>query len=220
MKNLKLTLGLVAFAAMFTSCKDENQEMAQKSVDSYENYVDSISNVAQAEAAANWDAIEADYQRMKTDAESSLATAKDKDALQKDLDNASMKYDEYKVKVVTEKQRMDGENSKMVMYKSFFGDSYVNDDMKFMWVNKDNIASVYENFYNTVEANKDNYSREDWDEIKLTYEALDTRKNTVEKEGLSGEDNRKIAGIKVKFAPMYTVNRVGSKSEENADAKK
>ncbi|WP_338375120.1 hypothetical protein [uncultured Flavobacterium sp.] len=220
MKNLKLTLGLVAFAAMFTSCKDENQEMAQKSVDSYENYVDSISNVAEAEAAANWDAIEADYQRMKTDAESSLASAKDKDALQKDLDNASMKYDEYKVKIVTEKQRMDGENSKMVMYKSFFGDSYVNDDMKFMWVNKDNIASVYENFYNTVEANKDNYSREDWDEIKLTYEALDTRKNTVEKEGLSGEDNRKIAGIKVKFAPMYTVNRIGSKSEENADAKK
>lgn len=220
MKNLKLTLGLVALATAFTSCKDENQEMAKNSVDSYESYVDSISNVAEAEAAANWDAIQADYERMKMDAESSLATATDKDALQKDLDNASMKYDEYKVKVVTEKQRMDGENSKTMMYQSFFGDAYVSDDMKFNWVNKDNILSVYENFYNTVEKNKDAYTREQWDEIKLTYEALDTRKNTVEQEGLSSEDNRKIAGIKIKFAPMYTVNRMGSKSQENSDAKK
>lgn len=220
MKNLKLTLGLVAMATAFTSCKDENQEMAQKSVDSYEKYVDSISNVAQAEAAANWDAIQADYEKMKMDAESTLANAKDKDALQKEIDDASMKYDEYKVKVVAEKEKMDANNESTVMYKSFFGETYVNDDMKFNWVNKDNILSVYDNFYNTVEKNKDAYSREQWDEIKLAYEALDTRKNTVEKEGLSSEDNRKIAGIKLKFAPMYTVNRMGSKSEENADAKK
>ena len=220
MKNLKLTLGLVALAAMFTSCKDENQEMAQKSVDSYEKYVDSVSNVAQAEAAANWDAIQADFEKMKMDAESSVATATDKDALQKDVDNASMKYDEYKAKVVAEKEKMDMENSKAMMYKSFFGDAYVSDDMKFNWVNKDNILSTYERFYNTVKDNKDSYSREDWDEIKLTYEALDSRKNTVEKEGLSSSDNLKIASIKVKFAPMFTVNRMGSKTEENADAKK
>ncbi len=220
MKNLKLTLGLVALAAMFTSCKDENQEMAQKSVDSYEKYVDSVSNVAQAEAAANWDAIQADFEKMKMDAESSVATATDKDALQKDVDNASMKYDEYKAKVVAEKEKMDMQNSKGMMYKSFFGDAYVSYDMKFNWVNKDNILSTYDRFYNTVSDNKDSYSREDWDEIKLTYEALDSRKNTVEKEGLSSSDNLKIASIKVKFAPMFTVNRMGSKSEENAEAKK
>jgi len=220
MKNLKLALGLVALATVFTSCKDEKQEMAQKSVDSYEKYVDSISNVAQAEAAANWEAIQTDYEKMKMDAEASLAEAKDKEALQTKVDNSSTKYEEYKVKVVAENEKMNAENSKMMMYKSFFGDSYVSDDMKFNWVNKDNILSVYENFYATVEKNKDSYSREDWDEIKLTYEALDTRKNTVENEGLSSSDNLKIAGIKVKFAPMYTVNRMGSKSEENADAKK
>lgn len=220
MKNLKLILGLVAMATAFTSCKDENQEMAQKSVDTYEKYVDSVSNIAQAEAAANWDAIQADYEKMKMDAESTTANAKDKEALQKEIDDASMKYDEYKGKVVAEKEKMDANNSNMVMYKSFFGETYVNDDMKFNWVNKDNILSVYDNFYNTVEKNKDAYTREQWDEIKLAYEALDTRKNTVEKEGLSSEDNRKIAGIKLKFSPMYTVNRMGSKSEENADAKK
>jgi hypothetical protein len=220
MKNLKLTLGLVALATVFTSCKDEKQEMAQKSVDSYEKYVDSISNVAQAEAAANWEAIQTDYEKMKMDAETSLAEANEKEALQTKIESSSTKYEEYKVKVVAENEKMNADNTKMKMYKTFFGDSYVNDDMKFNWVNKDNILSVYENFYTTIEKNKDSYSREDWDEIKLTYEALDTRKNTVENEGLSSSDNRKIAGIKIKFAPMYTVNRMGSKSEENAEAKK
>jgi hypothetical protein len=39
------------------------------------------------------------------------------------------------------------------------------------------------------------YTREDWDEIKVLYEALDTRKNTVEKD-LASSDNMKIAGKK------------------------
>ena len=91
--------------------------------------------------------------------------------------------------------------------------------MEFAWVNKDNILRVYDNFTSTVEKNKESYSREDWDEIKLYYEALDTRKNTVENEGLSGSDNMKIASIKFKFAPLLKANRMGSKAEENSEAK-
>jgi hypothetical protein len=219
MKNLKLTLGLVVLATAFTSCKDENQQMAQDSVDSYGKYVDSISNVSQTEATANWEAIQSDHDKMKMDAESTLANAKDKEALQMHVDNTSTKYEEYKIKVVAEKERTHAEQHRATLHKTFFGDKYMNDDMKFNWVNKDNILSVYDNFYTSVKNNKDVYSREDWDEIKLTYEALDTRKNTVENEGLSGSDNLKIAAIKIKFATMYTVNRVGTKSEENAEAK-
>ena len=92
--------------------------------------------------------------------------------------------------------------------------------MSFAWVNKDNVHAVYQQFVHTAEDNKDNYSREDWDEVKVLYEALDNRKNTVEKEGLSAEDNRKIAGLKIKFAPMLTVNRMGAKNGEMQEAKK
>lgn len=104
--------------------------------------------------------------------------------------------------------------------KTFFDGKEIGDDMNFDWVNKDNIVSVYDLFVTTASKNKDSYSREDWDEIKLMYEALDTRKNTVEKEGLTSSDNLKIAKLKLKFAPMYTLNRMGAKSEENAEAKK
>ena len=91
--------------------------------------------------------------------------------------------------------------------------------MNFSWVNAANIHGVYQLFIHTAENNKDNYTREDWDEIKLMYEALDSRKNTVEKEGLSSNDNRKIAGLKFKFALMLKVNRMGAKTEEMKEAK-
>ena len=91
--------------------------------------------------------------------------------------------------------------------------------MIFAWVYNDYILSVYDKFVNTVSDNKDAYSREDWDEIKLMYEALDSRKNTVEKEGLSSKDNLKIAGLKIRFSSIYTSNRMGAKAEENEEAK-
>ncbi|VXC06694.1 conserved exported hypothetical protein [Flavobacterium sp. 9AF] len=219
MKNLKITLGLFALAVSLTACTDEKKLQAEKDVAQYANYVDSISNIEMQKAANEWDAIQKDYERLKMNAENSLTGVEDDKSLKESIDNTSVRYEEYKVKVVTEKEKVDAENAKMSMRKTLLGDGYNGQDMNFDWVNKDNILSVYENFVTTVEKNKDSYSREDWDEIKLMYEALDTRKNTVEKEGLTSEDNRKIAGLKIKFAPMYTVNRIGAKSEENEEAK-
>lgn len=220
MKNLKIIITFIVLATIFGSCKDENQEMSKKSVTSFQRYVDSVSNVAQTEVTKNWDSIETNYKKMKINVENSIANATEKESLQKEMDNTSAKYENFKMKIIAEIEKMNIENEKMMMYKSLFGQSYIGDNMKFNWVNKDNILSVYENFYKTIEANKDSYYREDWDEIKIAYEALDTRKNTVEKEGLSTKDNLKIAGIKMKFAPMYTLNRMGTKSEENSEAKK
>jgi hypothetical protein len=220
MKKINLTFALIATAIVFTSCKDEKQEKAQKSLDAYAQYVDSVSTIADEEATENWETIENDYAKLKMDAENSLANASDKLKLQTSFDNSAMKYEEFKTNILSEKEKTDSDTVKTERYKILFGSNYVNDDMKFNWVNKDNILSVYDNFVNTVQKNKDSYSREDWDEIKLVYEALDNRKNTVEKEGLTSADNHKIAALKLKFAPMYTVNRMGAKSEENSEAKK
>jgi hypothetical protein len=67
------------------------------------------------------------------------------------------------------------------MRNSLFGEGKIGDDMNFDWVNKDNIHSVYRQFIHTAEDNKDNYSREDWDEVKLMYEALDSRKTLLKR---------------------------------------
>ena len=217
MKTIKLTIGLCSLALLFASCKDGRSDAAKQNVEEYTSYVDSVANLDYAEAYTNWDHIENEYQNRQSIASVNIDDIEDKENLRENIDEATIKYEKYKTEIQTQKEK----DAKSSFRKNLLGPNYTDSaDASYGWINKDNILSVYETFVNTVDANKDSYSREDWDEIKLMYEAIDTRKNTVEKEGLTSEDNTKIAGLKLKFAPLYTVNRMGAKSEENVDAKK
>ena len=218
MKKVQLILGVAIIAASFTSCKSESEKMAEQSFDKYEKYVDSVNNVNEAEALANWQAIEAGYNDRMSEADMALVNMKDQSNAQDRLEKTKTKYTEFKMKVEASAPKpMD---RKVVIRNSYFGEGIMaGDSMDFSWVNKDNILKVYNDFYNEFEKNKDSYSREDFDEIKALYEALDSRKNTVEKEGLSSHDNAKIAEIKFKFAPKFKWERMGAKAEENAEAK-
>lgn len=216
MKKFKILLITLATGAALISCKNEKQTNAEKEVVAYEMFVDSLNNVAVIDLKTNWDSIENDYQRRKLVAENALLELENREELKGKIIVSSDKYELYKASYLAQQPK---KSTKSVVRTALFGSEDIGDDMAFSWVNKNNILRVYENFTTTVEKNKDVYSREDWDEIKLYYEALDTRKNTVENEGLSSSDNMKIASIKFKFAPMLKINRISSKSEENSEAK-
>lgn len=223
MKKTNLFLGLAVAALAFTSCKDEKAVAAEKSVDTYVVYVDSIENVEATEVKANWQTINDSYLIRVSEAEMALDNLKEREAAQARIDASKAKFEALRAQIEAdmqaELQAQAALNTKQVLRNTFFGEGRIGDDMNFDWVNKDNILAVFENFVNVADANKDNYSREDWDEIKLMYEGLGNRKNTVEKEGLSSEDNRKIAGLKLKFAPMYTLKRMSAKTSEMKEAK-
>ena len=214
MKKGTLLLGVALIAFGFTSCKDEKEAQADKAVDTYVVYVDSIEQVA-VDAQTDWDEIDAVYQLRMNEAEASLAFSKDSVKAQERMILTKGKYESMKSKIVVAPIP----NSKQQLRNAMFGEGKIGDNMNFGWVNAGNIHNVYQTFVHTAENNKDSYTREDWDEIKLMYEALDSRKNTVENEGLSKDDNRKIAGLKFKFAPMLKVNRMGEKSKEMSEAK-
>jgi hypothetical protein len=216
MKNMQLLFGIAFVAMGFASCKDEKAAQAEKTIDAYVTYVDSIKNVTADNVKANWATIENQYKTKTVKAEMALADIKENAVAQEKIELSKAKYEAFKI----EMEALNAPSQKQKMRDALFGEGKIGTDMNFDWVNAKNIHSVYQQFVHTVENNKDSYSREDWDEIKMMYEALDSRKNTVEKEGLTAEDNRKIAGLKLKFAPMYTLNRMGAKSEETAEAKK
>lgn len=222
-KNMKknlFTIGILATVVLaFASCKDEKQAEAEKTVNNYITYVDSVGNVTSDEAKANWDAIDAEYQSRVTVADNSVG---ENEALREKLAVSKAKYEAMKAKYLAEAEAakpVKVATPNQLVRDRFFGEGKVGEDMDFSWVNKDNILKVYDNFFQSYKDNKANFSREDYDEVKLLYEALDSRKNTVEKEGLSSEDNTKIASIKFKFAPMFKVNRIGAKSREMEEAK-
>lgn len=221
MKNLNLIVVLAFLGATTISCRDTAKEQRYQSVDAYEAYVDSISNVGMENVSDRWDEIENTARERRNNAEVELRAIseddKDREQYQQKVYATSERYDDFRNQVLAERENRSGVSQ---IRTSLFPSVAIGNDRNFDWVNKDNILETYDHFVNTVSDNKDNYTREDWDEIKMLYEALDSRKNTVENEGLSAEDNRKIAALKVKFAPMYTVNRMGAKAEENRESKK
>ncbi len=227
MKIKNLLFGAAVLVLGFSSCKDEKETKATKTVDTYVVYVDSLETINGETAKQNWQSINESYAIRTTEAETALADLKDSKDAQARIDASKAKYEALKAKYEAElKAEMDAKqkaamptNPNQILRDRFFGAGKIGEDMNFAWVDKNNILKVYDNFFQSYKDNKSNFSREDYDEIKLMYEALDSRKNTVEKEGLSSEDNVKIASIKFKFAPMFKINRIGAKSRENAEAK-
>jgi len=223
MKSSKLFLGIAVVTLGFTSCKDEKEIKAQKTVDTYVMYVDSLGNAASLDDNGNWQAIDSEYKMRSVVADSAIENLKDKIAAKERIDASRLKYAELKAKVEAEmeakKRVVVTVGPKQKLRNILFGEGKIGDDMNFSWVNKDNILNVYDAFFQSYKDNKHNFSREDYDEVKVMYEGLDSRKNTVEKEGLSSKDNNKIASIKFKFASMFKVNRIGAKSAEMEKAK-
>lgn len=223
MKSTKLALGAILIALGFTSCKSEKETQAEKTVETYVVYVDSLGNVAAADAKANWQSIESSYQTRSSEVDAAIVDIKNNEAAQTRIDASKAKYEEMKAKyqaeLDAEMKMADQNNYKSRLRKALFMGGSMGDDMSFNWVNKDNILKVYNDFNNEYDKNHNNYTREDFDEIKALYEALDSRKNTVEKEGLSSSDNRKIAELKFKFGPKFKADRMGAKATENSEAK-
>lgn len=212
-KYTKLILGIAFTTISFVSCKNEEQENAEVAVKDYTKYVDSISKIATSKALANWESIQADLDKAKAKAEISVKKISNKKALQSSLDKGSIQYDKYKNSILAEKQKKEAKKQRIQI--ALFGKT-VSKDMKFDWVNKDNIHEVYKNFVTTVQKNKNTYTVEDWDEVKFLYEALDSRKNSVEENGLTNSDYNKISLLKLKFGPMYRWNRLSAKSEKDS----
>lgn len=219
MKRFQLFLGAVIVAAGFTSCKNETEQTAEKNIDRYVVYVDSIERLDAAERSANWAAIEAEYERRLAEADAAMADMKDNEEVRTRIEETKTRY----VTVRTESQS--GANTTTTTTETettgaaggnaaavaLFG----NGDTSFAWVNKDNILATYNKFYETYKSNADNYTKDEHNQIKAWYEALDERKNVVEKEGLSAEDNRKIAGLKLKFAPTFKWERMTADGPED-----
>jgi hypothetical protein len=222
MKKNILKYGVFFIAAVsLVSCKNKELEIADKKIASLESYVDSIEAINLEETETNWDRISSDFDRKNLESSDAISNLTEdvKYTSQAKIDSINARYVVVKTTIETKAAKKQVINPNQLLRDRFFGAGKIGEDMNFSWVNKDNILSTYQSFFDTYKANKSDFSREDYDEVKLMYEALDTRKNKVEKEGLSSSDNTKIASIKFKFAPMLKVNRIGAKARENEEAK-
>lgn len=206
------TMGMVA-------CSNSNN--ADRHVKELRGYVDSVKrdnlNVDYNDDSY-WERVEAGYEEKKKHVEADVAHMDNK--LKQEYEELKNEYETLKMKYAEEREKVRGIGARrLTLRNTLFGEGVIGEDMTFSFMTAKNALTTYQHFVDVVEMNKDKYSREDWDEIKVLYEAMDTRKNAIEKD-LSTKDNMKIATQKIRFSAIKAVNRPMSKAEENADAKK
>lgn len=223
MTKTKLMIAAAIVSIGFTACNNAN-ETAEKDAEVLTMYVDSVGDLAPVYTVESWTVINNGYQERAMAAEKNYAALSAEEKAKADASKA--KYEALKAKYELNIKEAELKaalaastpNFRTVLRDRLFGEGKVGDDMKFLFVTGDNIRGIYQNFVDVVADNKNNYTREDWDEIDVLYEALDTRKNVVEKD-LATNDNIKIAGLKVRYASILATHRGGTKVKENADSK-
>lgn len=219
MKKIQLLIGAAVLAGGFSACSNSNEE-AKQDANALAVYVDSVDQVTPVYTTAYWSDIDNGYKMRVEKAEKNMSAMSADDKAKAEASKA--KYELLKTKyelAIKEKEAAAAiPDSRMILRSKLFGEGKIGSDMKFGFVTADNIKDVYEKFVSTVDDNRNDFSREDWDEIKTLYEALDTRKNEVEKD-LATKDNLRIAALKVKFAAIKSVKRPVAKADENVKSK-
>ena len=224
MRNSTLMMTAALLMTGFAACTNSGSKTAKQDAASLTQYVDSVESLPPVYTVENWTTIDNGYQERALRAEKTMAEleADDKAKAQASKDKYAALKASYEVKLKEKeaeaKIALTTPDYRQVLRNRLFGEGKIGADMKFAFVTAENIHDVYKNFVNAVEDNKDAYTREDWDEIKVLYEALDVRKNAVEKD-LATADNIKIARLKVRFAAVKATHRGGTKAAENEKAK-
>ena len=226
MTKTKLLIAAAIVSVGFTACTEKK---STQDVQILTTYVDSVEGLEPVYTTENWSMIDNGYQERAMRAEANVASLTEEEKAKADASKAryaalKAKYEarfkqDEAAKMQSTTTANGAPNFRKVLRDKLFGEGKIGDDMQFAYVNAGNILSIYKNFVNTIDDNKSNYTREDWDEINVLYEALDTRKNTVEKEGLKASDNLKIAGLKIRYAAINATHRGGTKVKENTEAK-
>ena len=223
MTKMKLMIAAAIVSIGFTACNSA-ADSAQKDAEVLNVYVDSVNDLTPVYTTEYWMAIDNGYQERALLAEKNATALSEAEKAKADASKA--KYEALKAKYELNIKEAEAKaalaasepNFRRALRDRLFGEGKVGDDMKFVYVTGDNIRGIYQNFVDVVSDNRKKFSREDWDEIDVLYEALDTRKNVVEKD-LATKDNMKIAGLKIKYASIAATHRGGTKVTENKEAK-
>ena len=224
MKKNYLAISAFIVLSGLMACNNATNDVAKQDAVSLSQYVDSVAALPPVYTQEYWTVIDNAYQVRAMKAEQTIATLEAADKARAEA--AKEKYEALKadytakIKVLNDAalNPVVSTDYRTTLRSNLFGEGKIGKDMKFEFVTAANIHDVYKNFVDKVADNKNKYTREDWDEIKVLYEALDTRKNVVEKD-LATRDNLKIATLKVRLTSIIATHRGGTKVKENSDSK-
>ncbi len=215
MKTINLMITSALMLSVLAACNNDTTE-AEQNVTNLSSYVDSVERVTPIYTTEHWATLDEGYRIRAQKADATIQTLEESD--KQKLEESKQKFAVLKADYEAKMQAEQAMDYRLALRSSLFGAGTVGADLNFEFATAANLLSIYESFVNTISDNRDNYTREDWDEIMVLYEGLDSRKNTVEKDLPKGH-NVDIAKLKIKFAAIKATNRDAAKWKENVEAK-
>jgi outer membrane murein-binding lipoprotein Lpp len=209
MKRIKITVAalLIGGIGFLSSCDSASTNNDSKNLEEFEAYVNELST----ETEANWEEVEREYIVKRNKVSDEVGQLSDES--KKEFEELKDKYETMKADANSKMDEMEA-NERAAKINEMYMIVQSNDrNMDLSNVTAENIKDVYANFVTYIDNNQDAMSNEDWKEAELIWDALNERKNVVEP-NLKSENNQEIAKTKVKYAALKVANKPGAKADE------
>lgn len=196
-----LGLQLICVMALFASCGEQEKQKREQKLNDFNAYVQRHQDSLDYYAQRSWDEVNAEYEQKRAEFDKDMDKM-DEQAKERynktvsDWENFKAKY-EQKAKETAAVMEMDRLRATLAI--EGVRPDYT--DLK-----AEDVAREYEHFVNTVDANKDVYTKEQWLVINVNYKALNGRKRELEKD-IKSADMPKITKQQLRYTGIKAVNR-------------
>lgn len=188
---------------MFPGCSDQNKEKTQRSLAEFDTYVKEHKEAVDKYSEQKWEDLEREYneKKMQLDKE----TAKMDKEMKRNYANAEAEWQAFK-NDLTAKQKAKLQEKQSEQLKRSFAPESVQPDMSN--ISGKNIVLVYQQFFNTVEKNKDTYTKEEWTIANDYWKILNSiRERLDDKKEISKKDDHRITEIRIKYGATKALNK-------------
>jgi hypothetical protein len=208
--NLLIILLIAGVVSTQTSCTSaKRQEMSaarEEAFNDFKSYVANLENTVSNEAddaAEKWRLTTANIESTYKEKENKLEQFTDSWSDERKGEIASLKtrYKNFREKQESERQARLASKAQASATSSNGGVAADYSTTNVNTIPATGMRAAFEGFVDRIQANKDNYTKEDWLTIGTYYEALEARREVVEDE-LTDKDKIEIAKAKTQYAAI------------------
>lgn len=197
-----------------SSCDNGAQQKRQKDLDDLNAYIKNQKDSIDQSVDRNWAEIENTYNAKKADLERD--TAKMAQELRSSYYQSVNDWESYKAEFKKKAEANKAEANKGVAAMDAIRKELTSGGVRtdFTDATAANIVPVYQHFVTTVENNKDNYTKEQWTVVNVSWKALKGRKREISKD-IKAPEMGEITKQELKYAGIKALNRPFAVSEDD-----
>jgi hypothetical protein len=202
---LLLMAGLLTAFFTFSACTDQGKENARKSLDDFKAYVKEHKDATVAYMDQEWDDMQMEFDRKKAELDKNMN--KMDNEMKKSYEEALADWETFKADYQVKRSERNAEKLRATIVPSDIHTDLSN-------VTSKNIAAVFEHFVNTVDNNKETYSKEEWVSINNYWKSLNDLAGKMDDDHkITREDSRKMDALRLKYGAIKVLNKPFAESE-------